>query len=208
MIVVSSIFNINTLGIHVFTYQTLYIILVQCQFLYMYCALSCLCYHVFVPSSSVVTARLPSGDDPIEKLEKGGNTPQQSAKCVLHALKAVRDGEDPASAIKNFVNHCKTTADKPTKEVDAEAEIQKLSSDISKIVVSEGAATTPDTPADLARSTEVAKSADLVSVEEFEALKEENEKLKLAFEAMQGEHQAKIRECKSLTQERDRLSKF
>ena len=96
-------------------------------------------YYPFVPCSSVVTARLPSGDDPIEKLEKGGNTPEQSAKCVLHALKAVRDGEDPASAIKNFVNHCKTATENTTKDNDTENEIKQFSTNISKIVVSEDA---------------------------------------------------------------------
>ena len=150
----------------------------------------------------MVTARLPSGDDPIEKLEKGGNTPQQSARCVLHALKAVRNGEDPASAINNFV---KNTASKPaTREaVDTENKIKQLSGDISKIVVSEdttvpgknNAAVTPDDSADSAR------------VAEIEVLKEENEKLKEAFEMMREQHKAKDRECRMLTQERDRLCK-
>lgn len=150
----------------------------------------------------MVTARLPSGDDPIEKLEKGGNTPQQSARCVLHALKAVRDGEDPASAIKKFV---KSSTSKLVREavVDTENEITRLSGDISRIVVSDDvdvpskndAAVTPDASMDSAR------------LEEIKALKEENEKLKEAFESIREQHKAKDRECKMLSQERDRLCK-
>ena len=165
--------------------------------------MSChVCDHLV---SSVVTAKLPSGDDPIEKLEKGGNTPQESAKCVLHALKAVRDGEDPASAIKKFVNQCNNVTEKASKENDPN-EITKLSSNLTKIVISEhnvaanknDTVETPATPMEPMGATEI------------EALKEENEKLKEAleaFEAMKEEHQAKIRECKTLTQERERLSK-
>ena len=144
-------------------------------------------------------ARLPSGDDPIEKLEKGGNTPEQSAKCVLHALKAVRDGEDPASAIKNFVNLCKTTTtESTTKDNDTKNEIKRLSTDIAKITVSEDAVV-PD--------TEVIPD-DTVKQEEIDALKEENEKLREAFEVIKERHQAKVKECNALAQERDRLSKF
>ena len=150
----------------------------------------------------MVTSRLPSGDDPIEKLEKGGNTPQQSARCVLHALKAVRDGEDPASAIKKFV---KSSSTRLVREavVDTENEIKILSGSISKIVVSEDAnvpskndaAVTPDASNDSER------------IAEIKALKEENEKLQEAFESMKERHRAKDRECKMLSQERDRLRK-
>ena len=149
----------------------------------------------------MVTARLPSGDDPIEKLEKGGNTPQQSAKCVLHALKAVRDGKDPASAIKDFVN---SSSSKPTNgAVDTENEITRLSRDISTIVVSEEAATPSD------GDTAATPDASITSAKlaELETLKEENEKLKEIVEMMKEQNQIKVRECKLLTQERDRLSK-
>lgn len=195
----------STWNPYVFTFQTLCVTycLASVSVLYLYFIFVCdclVCLLCVASCSSVVTARLPSGDDPIEKLEKGGNTPQQSARCVLHALKAVRDGEDPASAIKNFVNQCKTTTEKTTKEVDTGNEIKKLSSDMSTIVISEDAVVPdkndmPDTSIDAARQ------------EEIETLKEENEKLKEAFEAMKEQHQLKIRECKTLIQERDRLSK-
>ena len=149
----------------------------------------------------MVTARLPSGDDPIDKLEKGGSTPQQSARCVLHALKAVRDGEDPASAIRKFVKSSTSRLVRGAV-VDTDNEIKRLSGDISKIVVSEDAnipkndaAVTPDA------------STDSAMVVEIEALKEENEKLKEAFESMKEQNKVKDRECKMLSQERDRLCK-
>lgn len=150
-------------------------------------------------SSSVFTARLPSGENPIEKLEKGGNTPKQSAKCVLHALKAVRDGEDPSSAIKNYVDSCSKVTETSPKDTDAN-EMTKLSSNLSRIIVSEhsdkdDSAVAPDSSFDAERA------------DEMEALREENKTLKEAFEALKMEHQAKTRECISLSHERDRLSK-
>lgn len=122
---------------------------------------------------------------------------------MLHALKAVRDGEDPASAIKNFVNHCKNTTNKGklANKENGTSEIERLSGDISKIVISEVApnkndtATTPDAHTDTAREDEI------------EALKKANEKLQEDFQAMKEECQAKVRECKKLVQERDVLSK-
>ena len=149
----------------------------------------------------MVTARLPSGDDPIEKLEKGGNTPQQSAKCVLHALKAVRDGKDPASAITDFVN---SSSSKPTNgAIDTENEINKLSKDISTIVISEEAAIPSNGDAAATPDTSITPA----KLAELETLKKQNEVLKEMVETMKEKHQAKVRECKLLTQERDRLSK-
>ena len=49
---------------------------------------------------------------------------------------------------------------------------------------------------------------DTARQEEIDTLKEENEKLREAFKAMNERHQAKLRECNALTQERDRLSKY
>lgn len=122
----------------------------------------------------------------------------------MHALKAVREGEDPSSAIKNFVNHCKSVKDMPSKEVpDTESEINKFTADISRIVVSDDAVVPNEDNAAVTLDT----SADIETAAEIESLKQENEKLKEAYERIKEQHQAKVRECKQLTQERERLSK-
>ena len=144
--------------------------------------------------SSVITARLPSGDDPITKLERGGSTAEDSAKCVFHALKAVRDGEDPTTAIKDFVTQNKKLAK------DSDKEQEDLANRLTKIVITDGEKTTP------AKSAEEDIAADSAS-EELEALKEENRQLREDFETIQEEHKAKVRECQSLLQERVKMGK-
>ena len=144
--------------------------------------------------SSVVTARLPSGVDPITKLERGGSTAEDSAKCVFHALKAVRDGEDPTTAIKNFVTQNK----KSTK--DSNKEQEDLAKRLTKIVITDGEKMTP------AKSAEEDTAVNSAS-EEIEALKEENRQLREEFETIQDEHKAKVRECQSLLQERVKMGK-
>jgi len=145
--------------------------------------------------SSVVTARLPSGVDPITKLERGGSTAEDSAKCVFHALKAVRDGGDPTMAIKDFITQNKISSK------DSDKEQEDLANRLTKIVISDGEKTTP------AKSTEDKIATDSAS-EEIEALKEENRQLREEFETIQEEHKAKVRECQSLLQERVKMGKI
>ena len=49
---------------------------------------------------------------------------------------------------------------------------------------------------------------DAIVQEHIESLTEENEKLREAFKLIKERHQAKVKECNALAQERDRLSKY
>jgi len=149
--------------------------------------------HIVFSYSSVITARLPSGVDPIAQLEKGGRTIKDSAKCVLHALKAVRDGEDPTTAIKNFVTQNKAPKDSSNEQ-------EELANRFTKIVITDDDKPTP------ANSVEE-ETVDDSALEEIEALKDENRQLREEYEALQEEHKAKVRECHSLSQERVKLGK-
>ena len=51
-------------------------------------------------------------------------------------------------------------------------------------------------------------SDDATVQENIDNLKEENEKLREAFEILKELHQAKVKECNALAQEKDRLCKY